>query len=105
MTTMASALRSPSTPAKTQGRLVFVGRQQAEKGDVHGRVDAASLGRSLHQVGSCYSSVGQFAEALPWFERAVATAEKGDVHGRVDAASLRTTREALNHALNALVKK
>ena len=60
---------------------------EAEKGDVHGRIDHASLGRSLHQVGDCYSSTGRFEEARPWFERAVAEAEKGDVHGRVDHES------------------
>jgi hypothetical protein len=60
----------------------------AEKGDVHGRVDHASLGRSLHQVGYCLSSTGGFDAARPWFERAVAAAEKGDVHGRVDHESL-----------------
>jgi hypothetical protein len=38
----------------------------------HGRVDAESLGRSLHLVGDCYSRQGKFTEALPWFERAVA---------------------------------
>jgi tetratricopeptide (TPR) repeat protein len=59
-----------------------------EQGDVHGRVDAQSLGSSLHQVGFCYAQQGQFAQALPWFERAVAASEKGDVHGRVDAQSL-----------------
>ncbi len=53
--------------------------EEAEKGDVHGRVDHASLGSSLHQVGYCYSRMGSFAEARPWFERAVEEAEKGDV--------------------------
>jgi tetratricopeptide (TPR) repeat protein len=42
-------------------------------------------------VGYCYARQGQFAEALPWFERAVAAAEKGDVHGRVDPESLGTS--------------
>jgi hypothetical protein len=55
---------------------------------VHGRIDHESLGKSLHQVGLCLSSVGQDAEALPWYERAVAAKEKGDVHGRIDHASL-----------------
>jgi tetratricopeptide (TPR) repeat protein/predicted phosphodiesterase len=59
-----------------------------EKGDVHGRVDHASLGASLHEVGDCHASRGRFDEALPWCERAVAEAEKGDVHGRVDHESL-----------------
>jgi tetratricopeptide (TPR) repeat protein len=60
----------------------------AEKGDVHGRVDHASLGISVHQVGVCLSRLGQYAEARPWFERAVAAKEEGDVHGRVDHESL-----------------
>jgi len=51
---------------------------------VHGRVDPASLGTSLDQVGYCYSRVGRFEKALPWLERAVAAKDKGDVHGRVD---------------------
>jgi tetratricopeptide (TPR) repeat protein len=59
-----------------------------EKGDVHGRVDSESLGKSLHLVGDCYASQGELAKALPWFERAVAAKEKGDVHGRVDSESL-----------------
>ena len=48
-----------------------------EKGDVHGRVDAASLGVSLHGVGDCHSSLGQLAEALPWLERVASLQEKG----------------------------
>jgi len=55
---------------------------------VHGRVDSESLGVSLHCMGDCYWSLGQLAEALPWYERAVAAKEKGDVHGRVDSESL-----------------
>jgi hypothetical protein len=39
-------------------------------------------------VGSCLSRSGQFTEALPWFERAIAEAEKGDVHGCIDHRSL-----------------
>ena len=48
-------------------------------------------GRSLHEVGYCYSRPGKFAEALPWFERAIAAKEKGDVHGRVDSESVGTS--------------
>ncbi|MFH0982319.1 MAG: tetratricopeptide repeat protein, partial [Planctomycetota bacterium] len=33
----------------------------------------------------------QFAEAQPWFERAVAAKEQGDVHGRVDRAGVATS--------------
>jgi hypothetical protein len=51
-------------------------------------VDSASLGTSLHEVGHCHASQGRFAEALPWFEHAIAAAEKGDVHGRVDPERL-----------------
>ena len=58
-----------------------------EKGDVDGRVDAASLGTSMHWVGTCHFNLGDFTEALPWFERAVAAKEKGDVNGRVDSES------------------
>jgi hypothetical protein len=43
------------------------------KGDVHGRLDHASLGSSLHQVGYCLSSLGRFEDARAWFERAAAT--------------------------------
>jgi hypothetical protein len=32
---------------------------QAAKGDVHGRIDHASLGGSLHAVGSCYAGTGK----------------------------------------------
>ena len=59
-----------------------------EKGGVDGRVDHASLSKSLHSVGLCLSNVGQYAEARSWFERAVAESEKGDVHGRIDHESL-----------------
>ena len=65
-----------------------------EHGDVHGRVDHESHGSSLHQVGYCLASTGQFAAARPWYERAVAAAEQGDVHGRVDHSSLATSLRA-----------
>ena len=64
---------------------------RAEKGDVHGCIDSASLGTSLHQVGYCYARQGQYTEALPWVERAVAAKQKGDVHGRVNSESLGTS--------------
>ncbi|HWO25659.1 MAG TPA: hypothetical protein VNO30_43270 [Kofleriaceae bacterium] len=44
----------------------------AAEGDVHGRVDAESLGTSLHQVGDCYAELGKLAEAMQWYERAAA---------------------------------
>jgi hypothetical protein len=69
---------------------------------VFGRVDHASLGRSLHQVGYCLWSVGEYAAARPWFERAVAEKEKGDVFGRVDHASLGVSLRGLAGCLRAL---
>jgi lipopolysaccharide biosynthesis regulator YciM len=71
---------------------------------VHGRVDAESLGTSLHQVGDCYSRQGRFAEALPWFERAVAAVEKGDVHERVDVAWLGSSLDQLERCYESLGK-
>ena len=71
-----------------------------EQGDVHGRVDHASLGTSLNQVGHCLASTGQFEAALPWFERAVAAKEQGDVHGRVDHASLGTSLSQVGYCLS-----
>ena len=38
--------------------------------------------------------IGQFAKALPWYERAVAAEEKGDGRGRVDLESLGTSLRA-----------
>jgi tetratricopeptide (TPR) repeat protein len=74
----------------------------AEKGDVHGRVDHASLGISVHQVGVCLSRLGQYAEARPWFERAAAESEKGDVRGRVDHASLGSSVHLVGYCLASL---
>jgi tetratricopeptide (TPR) repeat protein/predicted phosphodiesterase len=76
----------------------------AEKGDVHGRVDHASLGKSLHLVGDCLSRTGKFDEARPWFERAVAAKEKGDVHGRVDHASLGKSLHQVGYCLSSTGK-
>jgi hypothetical protein len=56
------------------------GNRRLVRGDIHGRVDHDILGKSLHQVGYCLSSLGKFAEAQPFYERAAAEAEKGDVH-------------------------
>jgi tetratricopeptide (TPR) repeat protein len=53
-------------------------------------------------VGDCYSSLGKFAEALPWYERAVAAAEKGDVHGRVNSASLGGSLHQVGYCYSSL---
>jgi len=77
---------------------------EAEKGDMQGRVDSASLGTSLHHVGYCYSSVGKFDEARSWFERAVAAKERGDVYGRVDLASLGTSLHHVGYCYSGVGK-
>jgi uncharacterized protein YidB (DUF937 family) len=69
---------------------------------VHGRVDHASLGRSLHQVGHCLLRTGRDAEAQPWLERAVAEKEKGDVFGRIDHDSLNMSVQSLAQCLRNL---
>ena len=74
----------------------------AQQGDVHGRIDHASLGKSLHQVGFCLSSVGKFEEAQPWFERAVEAKQQGDVHGRIDHESLGASLRAAAHCLRQI---
>ena len=40
------------------------------------------------RIGLALIEIGQFAEARPWYERAVEATEKGDVHGRIDQESL-----------------
>jgi hypothetical protein len=43
---------------------------------------------SLDAMGDCHARRDQLAEALAWFERAVAAKEQGDLYGRVDSESL-----------------
>jgi hypothetical protein len=43
--------------------------------------------------------MGQFDEALPWFERAVAEKEQGDMFGRVDQKSVEVSRSRLRASL------
>jgi tetratricopeptide (TPR) repeat protein len=75
--------------------------QAAQHGDIHGRVDQASLGSSLHQVGNCLSSQGQFAAAQSWYERAVAAREQGDIHGRVDHDDLGGSLHGVGYCLSS----
>ena len=109
---LAAGLPAPGGEGESLGQaLVEIGRfdaarpwferavAEAERGDVHGRVDHESLGTSLHQVGYCLSRVGEFAAARPWFERAVTEKEQGDVHGRVDHASLGTSLHQVGYCL------
>jgi hypothetical protein len=55
-------------------------------------------------IGTALLEIGQFSEAQPWYERAVAEAEQGDVHGRVDHASLKILREGLAKSRTARQK-
>ncbi len=73
--------------------------EQKQHADLHGRVDHASLGSSLHLVGYCLSSTGKFEDALPWFERAVEQKQHGDLHGRVDHASLGSSLHQVGYCL------
>ena len=60
----------------------------AEKGDMRGKVDHESLGKSLDGVGVCYLQLGKFEASISWYEQAVQAKERGDIHGRVDHSSL-----------------
>ncbi len=76
--------------------------EEAQKGDVHGRLDHAKLGRSLHCVGICLSSLGQYAKARQWYERAAEAMQKGDVHGRLDHTSLGRSLHQIGICLSSL---
>jgi tetratricopeptide (TPR) repeat protein/predicted phosphodiesterase len=78
--------------------------EEKRQGDAHGRVDHASLGRSLHLVGYCLSSVGKYDIAHPWFERAVEEAKRGDMHGRVDHTSLGRSLHLVGYCLSSVGK-
>jgi hypothetical protein len=39
--------------------------EEKEKGDVHGGLDHASLGASVHQMGNCLFNTGNFVAAVP----------------------------------------
>jgi tetratricopeptide (TPR) repeat protein len=56
--------------------------------------EGETIGRALHEI-------GQFAEAQPWFERAVATKEQGDIHGRVDHESLGRSLHLVGYCLSS----
>ena len=74
------------------------------QGDLHGRIDHASLGTSLHNVGYCFSSVGKYDDARSWLERAVAAKELGDLHGRIDHESLGSSLHRVGHSLSSAGK-
>ena len=58
-------------------------------------------GSSLHEVGLCLSSAGQFESARTWFERAAAAKEKGDANGRVDYESVGGSLHHVGYCLSA----
>ena len=72
------------------------------KGDIHGRVDFDSLGKSLHEAGYCLMGIDKYDAALPWFERAVEATEKGDVHGRVDYDSVGSSLHGVASCLSVM---
>ena len=112
---LAAGLPAPGEEGEWLGAaLVEIGRfdaarpwyeravSEAERADVHGRVDHESLGSSMHQVGYCLTSVGDYATARPWYERAVKEAERGDVHGRVDHESLGVSLHQVGFCLSSV---
>jgi hypothetical protein len=40
---------------------------EKRQGDLHGRVDHESLGKSLHELGSCAYQQGQWLAAAGWY--------------------------------------
>jgi tetratricopeptide (TPR) repeat protein/predicted MPP superfamily phosphohydrolase len=52
-------------------------------------------------VGRALYEIGRFAEAQPWFERAVVAKERGDEHERVDHASLGNSLHAVGYCLSS----
>jgi hypothetical protein len=65
------------------------------QGDLHGRVDHATLGKSLHQLGMWSDQQGQWSAAADWYDQAVAKMRQGDILGRVDKAVLLSRKKAL----------
>jgi tetratricopeptide (TPR) repeat protein len=57
--------------------------------------EGESIGRALFEI-------GRFAEAQPWFERAVKEKEKGDVQGRIDHASLGDSLHEMGRCLSRM---
>ncbi len=52
-------------------------------------------------VGDALTKIGRFANARPWYERAVAAKEKGDAHGRVDHQSLGLSLHQVGYCLTS----
>jgi tetratricopeptide (TPR) repeat protein len=73
-------------PRVTGSKVIKISYAQPK--DMVARLDYESLSSSLHQVGFCLSSQGQYDEARVWYQRAVDAAQQGDLDGCVDFESL-----------------
>ena len=93
----------PVEPGPVRGgtALVRARRRGARQGDVHGRVDHESLGRSLHQVGDCLSSQGSSRRRSRGSSAPSRRHEQGDVHGRVDHESLGSSLHQVGYCLSS----
>jgi tetratricopeptide (TPR) repeat protein len=67
-----------------------------------GRTWHRNLNGGRSYIAAALLEIGQFADALPWFERAVAEAEQADEHGRVDRAILKDVLSSLAACLEEL---
>jgi len=74
-------------PADVQRRAQLL----AHSLDIDDWAELAGADFPWHMMGSAIDELSKFAEALPWYERAVAVKEKGDLDGRVDSQSLGTS--------------
>jgi tetratricopeptide (TPR) repeat protein/predicted phosphodiesterase len=74
----------------------------AEIPDSEGRIDHESLGRSLHQIGSCLLQTENYAEAKTLFERALTEKREGDLSGRLDHESLGASLHQVGYCLSQM---
>jgi len=68
---------------------------EIRQGDLHGRVDHANLGVSLHEQGNCAFQQGQWPAAAGWFEQALEEKRQGDIFSRVDQSSVDVSEKSL----------
>jgi hypothetical protein len=76
--------------------------KEKEQGDVHGRVNHESLGRSLHALAECFEHGDQQTAAADYYRRAAEASERGDVFGRIDWKSLAVSERAVSRCLRRL---
>src|SRR6185436_15185981 len=69
----------------------------AEHGERPPRMNPRIIDVCVRQVGSMYMCSGNFAEALPWFERTIAAAQK-----RAADASAPVSSYGLGHSLHSV---